>query len=165
MTAIANSLPVSSYGYSSASGSTVATAAVAATSDPSLAQTAVTLSANASIAATLAGGTSANSPDDAVELLNAIVQAGTPSSLLSPTGTGATSPAAQQSKDQALVGSLPAPSSTSGLYDASGILQSTPSTGVASRWATILKANPDFAGTVMTDALNQGIVGLISTSA
>ena len=166
MTTISSSLPVSAYSATSPTA-TQGNTTVAKTSDQSLAQTAVTISAEASIVATLGASSGATPTYDAVGLLNALIQAGNPSSSSTSQASATTgTQAAQPSQDQAAAGSSASlASSTSGLYNASGVLQPTSSTDVTSNWASILKTNPELTSTVTTDAMNQGIVGSLTSSA
>ena len=125
MTTIAGGLPISSYSVM-ISPSISGVPAVSKTSDPVLAKTAVTLSGEAGIVATLGQSNSATPTYDAVGLLNALIQAGTPTqpAPLATTPTTTTTPqAAQQSQDQAIIGSLSSSPATSGLYTASGVVQ------------------------------------------
>ncbi|MBO9880577.1 hypothetical protein [Xanthomonas sp. D-109] len=140
----------------------------------------------------LAGSTAADTglTYNAAGLFNSIVSAG-PTDAASTTGTSgsstdpststtgtgsstgtststATSPyptldQATQTYDQGLLGTITAPPSTPGLYNASGVFSSQ---GLTPQLSSLLQSNPDLSGTVTGDLLNQGIVGgLIDTTA
>ena len=158
MTTITNPPPLTAYSYTPPAANT-GPASVASTLDPSLAQTAVTISAAGNIVATLMANPNAAPTYDAVNLLNALAQAGTPSSSSSAqastnSGSATTQQAAATSSSSA----------SSGLYTASGGLQATPSTDLTSNWASILKTNPELTAVAAGDAMNQGIVGSLSSS-
>ena len=151
---ISSVLPAGSYQQSTPAAGTGATPVVAKTSDASLAQTAVTLSADAGIVAALGASTSGAPTYNAAGLLNALVQAGHPSASSSQASTTTAPQTAQQNQDQAIAGSLPSSPATSGIYNPSGVLQTTPSTDVTANWASILKTNPErrFPGLSFSDS-------------
>jgi hypothetical protein len=152
MTSIAATLPISTNTY----GSTTPVSPIDAGTRYGQPQQAVTLSYDAGVVATIGGGAAATTYD-AAGLLNAFAQAGTAASV---DGSGSTAP----SLDQDLVAALSPPAQTASLYSVSGGLQSTYS-DVTTSFANILKTNPSFAGTVIRDSYNQGIVGTISVQA
>ncbi|WP_295840761.1 hypothetical protein [uncultured Xanthomonas sp.] len=81
------------------------------------------------------------------------------------TGTGPypTLDQATQTYDQGLLGTITAPPSTPGLYNASGVFSSQ---GLTPQLSSLLQSDPSLSGTVTGDLLNQGIVGgLIDTTA
>ena len=168
MTTISSALPI--YNTDASAGS-AAVVSVSKTSDPGLSQIAVSLASDASVVATLdASSSSASATYSAAGLLNSFVQAGNSASTDTSTdpsqpSTDTDSKTAQQSLDQAIVGSLSSSPSTSGIYTSSGALQTLPSTDVTSNWASILKTNPELATTAVADSMNQGIVATLSTSA
>ncbi|WP_420008209.1 hypothetical protein [Xanthomonas sacchari] len=159
--------------------------------DPAAVQQAVELSGDASVILSLGGLTGSTAADtgltyNAAGLFNSIVSAG-PTDAASTTGTSgsstgpatsttgtgtststATSPyptldQATQTYDQGLLGTITAPPSTPGLYNASGVFSSQ---GLTPQLSSLLQSNPDLSGTVTGDLLNQGIVGgLIDTTA
>jgi hypothetical protein len=96
--------------------------------------------------------------------LNTIAQAGaTPSTPLPVPASGTdTETQAQQTTDQAVVGTLPSDSSASAVYNSSGTVASS---NLSSNWATILKSNPTYASSVINYSLMQGIVGSLSVLA
>ena len=161
MTTIITTPPLTAYSYNppaSISGPT----SVTSSPDPNLAQTAVTISSAGNIVATLMANPNSVTKYDAVSLLNALAQAGTPSpSQSSPLSTG--SATTVQPQAQTTFGAF---ASTPGdIYTASGALQTAPATDVTSNWASILKTNPALTAVAVGDAMNQGIVGLLSPSA
>ncbi|WP_371180568.1 hypothetical protein [Xanthomonas sacchari] len=164
---------------------------IVSSNDPAAVQQAVELSGDASVILSLGGLTGSTAADpgltyNAAGLFNSIVSAvptdaasttGTSGSSTDPststTGTGtststATSPyptldQATQTYDQGLLGTITAPPSTPGLYNASGVFSSQ---GLTPQLSSLLQSNPDLSGTVTGDLLNQGIVGgLIDTTA
>jgi hypothetical protein len=158
MTTIPGVTPSSAYGYNAPITSA---SNVAKTSDSGLAQTAVSLSAAGSIVATLGGGSSSPLTYDAAGLLNSLVQAGTAPTSAQTASTQAT---AQNSTNQGSVSTLSTSPTTSSVYNSSGSLQGLPS-NTSANWASMLKANPSLASTVISDSINQGIVGTLSTTA
>jgi hypothetical protein len=162
MTSISGQPPVgSSSAYPAASPSV---SNVAATSNVGLSVTAVSLASDAGVIATLGATSPPSYTYDAKGLLNSLVQAGT-AATVPPQESGATSAAAAQSSlDQAVLGSLAGAATNPSLYSVSGGLQA-PTVDVSASFASILKADPGAAGTVIGDSLNQGIIGSISTSA
>ncbi|MGA8863264.1 MAG: hypothetical protein WB444_05585 [Gallionella sp.] len=135
------------------------------TSIPGLAQSAVSLSVQEGIVATLGGNSASPVTYDAAGLLNALIQAGTPNQS-APTTSNVTSPqaAAQNQVNQDIANALPSSPAASGIYNASGTIQGLPS-NTSANWASILQANPDLSSTVIADSVNQGIVGTLSTMA
>jgi len=77
--------------------------------------------------------------------------------------TTATAPTPQQLADSAIIASLGGSPSTSGIYDGTGTLQSSVDT--SSNWSTILKTNPELAGTVISSSFEQGIVATLNVTA
>ncbi|WP_295862781.1 hypothetical protein [uncultured Xanthomonas sp.] len=177
----------SPYGFSAASassGSAQAGNPIVVSNDPAAVQQAVELSGEASVIFSL-GGLAGTTPADtgltynAAGLFNSIVSAG-PSDAASTssagtststagsstsTGTGPypTLDQATQTYDQGLLGTITAPPSTPGLYNASGIFSSQ---GLTPQLSSLLQSDPSLSGTVTGDLLNQGIVGgLIDTTA
>src|SRR5471032_1240748 len=75
----------------------------------------------------------------------------------------ATAPTPQQLADSAIIGSIGGSPSTSGIYDGTGTLQSSVDT--SSNWSTILKTNPELAGTVISSSFEQGIVATLNVTA
>ncbi|MCI2246973.1 hypothetical protein L3067_20380 [Xanthomonas sp. PPL568] len=166
---------------------------VVSSNDPAAVQQAVELSGDASVIFGLGGLAGTIPADtgltyNAAGLFNSIVSAGPsdpsstattgtsgsstdPSTSTSGTGTSTsttTSPyptldQATQTYDQGLLGTIAAPPSTPGLYNASGVFSSQ---GLTPQLSSLLQSNPDLSGTVTGDLLNQGIVGgLIDTTA
>ncbi len=177
----------SPYGFSAASassGSAQAGNPIVASTDQAAVQQAVELSGEASVIFSL-GGLAGTTPADtgltynAAGLFNSIVSAG-PSDAASAssagtststagsstsTGTGPypTLDQATQTYDQGLLGTITAPPSTPGLYNASGVFSSQ---GLTPQLSSLLQSDPSLSGTVTGDLLNQGIVGgLIDTTA
>ncbi|MCW0374880.1 hypothetical protein [Xanthomonas sacchari] len=177
----------SPYGFSAASassGSAQAGNPIVASNDPAAVQQAVELSGEASVIFSL-GGLAGTTPADtgltynAAGLFNSIVSAG-PSDAASAssagtsnstagsstsTGTGPypTLDQATQTYDQGLLGTITAPPSTPGLYNASGVFSGQ---GLTPQLSSLLQSDPSLSGTVTGDLLNQGIVGgLIDTTA
>ncbi|MCW0398805.1 hypothetical protein NB688_000619 [Xanthomonas sacchari] len=177
----------SPYGFSAASassGSAQAGNPIVASNDPAAVQQAVELSGEASVIFSL-GGLAGTTPADtgltynAAGLFNSIVSAG-PSDAASAssagtststagsstsTGTGPypTLDQATQTYDQGLLGTITAPPSTPGLYNASGVFSGQ---GLTPQLSSLLQSDPSLSGTVSGDLLNQGIVGgLIDTTA
>jgi hypothetical protein len=142
---------------------------VAKTSDTSLSTTAVALASDASVIATLGGSSGSTLVYNAAGVLNELIQAGTSaasSSSADSSATGSTgSQASPDSLDQAIVGSLSASPSTSGIYTADGNLQTSSSTDLTSNWASLLKTNPQLATAATADSFDQGIIGTLSTTA
>lgn len=164
---------------------------IVSSNDPAAVQQAVELSGDASVIFSLGGLAASTAADtgltyNAAGLFNSIVSAGPtdaastsgtsgsstdPSTSTTGTGTStstATSPyptldQATQTYDQGLLGTITAPPSTPGLYNASGVFSSQ---GLTPQLSSLLQSNPDLSGTVTGDLLNQGIVGgLIDTTA
>ncbi len=164
---------------------------IVSSNDPAAVQQAVELSGDASVILSLGGLTGSTAADtgltyNAAGLFNSIVSAGPtdaastsgtsgsstdPSTSTTGTGTSTsttTSPyptldQATQTYDQGLLGTITAPPSTPGLYNASGVFSSQ---GLTPQLSSLLQSNPDLSGTVTGDLLNQGIVGgLIDTTA
>lgn len=164
---------------------------VVSSNDPAAVQQAVELSGEASVIFSLGGLAGSTLADtgltyNAAGLFNSIVSAGpadaasangtagsTTGSSTPTTGTGtstsaATSPypsldQATQTYDQGLLGTITAPPSTPGLYNANGVFSSQ---GLTPQLSSLLQANPSLSGTVTGDMLNQGIIGgLIDTTA
>lgn len=177
----------SPYGFSAASassGSAQAGNPILASTDQAAVQQAVELSGEASVIFSL-GGLAGTIPADtgltynAAGLFNSIVSAG-PSDAASTSSAGtSTSTAgaststgtapyptldqATQTYDQGLLGTITAPPSTPGLYNASGVFSSQ---GLTPQLSSLLQSDPSLSGTVTGDLLNQGIVGgLIDTTA
>lgn len=164
MSTISNATSSSSYGYNS-STTGVSGNPVAQTSDSGLAQTAVSLSVTGSIVATLGGGSPSPLTYSAAGLLNSLAQAGTVPSPAQTAGDSSSQQAtAQYSADQSIVSTLASAPTTSGVYNASGLLQGVPS-DTSANWASILKTNPGLSSSVISDSINQGAVGTLSTTA
>lgn len=177
----------SPYGFSAtsaSSGSAQAGNPIVASTDQAAVQQAVELSAEASVIFGL-GGLAGTTPADtgltynAAGLFNSIVSAGptvaaSASSAGSSTSTTGASTStgtapyptldqATQTYDQGLLGTITAPPSTPGLYNASGVFSSQ---GLTPQLSSLLQSDPSLSGTVTGDLLNQGIVGgLIDTTA
>jgi hypothetical protein len=178
---------------SSTPAATTASASSATNLSAGLTQTAVTLASEASIVSLLGGSQSSATTYTAQGLLSAFTQAGTAPANSTTSGTaagsstgsstGATGNATnttnsansansasstQATQDQAVLSSI-APSSTTnpnaGLYNAVANAGGSASGNVNGDWATVLKSNPSAAGVVSLDAMNQAIVGTISTTA
>jgi len=145
---------------------------VAQSSQSGLSQTAVKLSSDSSIVATLGGSSSTTPLYNAVGLLNSITQAGSAAST-TPASTSTTTPsstqAAQASQDSAVLSSISpsssSSSSTSGIYSAAGTLQNASSTNANSNWASLLQSTPTLASTLASDTSNQAIVASLSVTA
>ncbi len=152
MTTISGALPTSPYNTQPSAGA--GTAASDTGTRVRLWQTAVTLSGDAAVIATLGASGAAGGTYDAAGLLNAFVQAQT-----DPAASG-TPPSA----DQAIVNGLTATPGATPLYSVQGGLQPT-LTNVNANIATILKTDAGFAATAISDATDQGIVATISTFA
>ncbi|XQA77981.1 hypothetical protein ACM9W9_19695 [Xanthomonas sacchari] len=170
----------SPYGFSAASassGSAQAGNPIVASTDQAAVQQAVELSGEASVIFSL-GGLAGTTPADtgltynAAGLFNSIVSAGqsdaastSSAGASTSTGTGPypTLDQATQTYDQGLLGTITAPPSTPGLYNASGVFSSQ---GLTPQLSSLLQSDPSLSGTVSGDLLNQGIVGgLIDTTA
>ncbi|MRH01981.1 hypothetical protein GIY21_16925 [Xanthomonas sontii] len=177
----------SPYGFSAASassGSAQAGNPIVASTDQAAVQQAVELSGEASVIFSL-GGLAGTTPADtsltynAAGLFNSIVSAGptdaaSASSAGSSTSTAGSSTStgtapyptldqATQTYDQGLLGTITAPPSTPGLYNASGVFSGQ---GLTPQLSSLLQSDPSLSGTVTGDLLNQGIVGgLIDTTA
>ncbi|WP_295973071.1 hypothetical protein [uncultured Xanthomonas sp.] len=176
---------------SASSGSAQAGNPIVASTDQAAVQQAVELSGEASVIFSL-GGLAGTTPADtgltynAAGLFNSIVSAGpsdaasasSAGSSTSTTGTSTSSTGtststgtgpyptldqATQTYDQGLLGTITAPPSTPGLYNASGVFSSQ---GLTPQLSSLLQSDPSLSGTVTGDLLNQGIVGgLIDTTA
>ncbi|MBO9873114.1 hypothetical protein [Xanthomonas hawaiiensis] len=177
----------SPYGFSAASassGSAQAGNPIVASTDQAAVQQAVELSGDASVIFSL-GGLAGTTPADtgltynAAGLFNSIVSAGPTGAASASSAGGSTSTAgtststgtapyptldqATQTYDQGLLGTITAPPSLPGLYNASGVFSSQ---GLTPQLSSLLQSNPSLSGTVTGDLLNQGIVGgLIDTTA
>ncbi|MDQ7761947.1 hypothetical protein RAB70_01935 [Xanthomonas sontii] len=177
----------SPYGFSAASassGSAQAGNPIVVSNDPAAVQQAVELSGEASVIFSL-GGLAGTTPADtgltynAAGLFNSIVSAGpTDAASASSAGTSTSTAGAStstgtapyptldqatQTYDQGLLGTITAPPSTPGLYNASGVFSSQ---GLTPQLSSLLQSDPSLSGTVTGDLLNQGIVGgLIDTTA
>jgi hypothetical protein len=120
-------------------------------------QEAVSLSANASVIATL--GTSSGttvSTYNAAGLLNSILQAkSAASSSTSSTTDSSATDATSTSTDAASSTS----DSSSSTQASSSDTSSSTSTDVNTDWSTILKSNPSLAGNVINYSMEQGIIG------
>ncbi|WP_343237368.1 hypothetical protein [Xanthomonas sp. D-93] len=155
-----------------------------ASTDQAAVQQAVELSGDASVIFSL-GGLAGTTPADtgltynAAGLFNSIVSAGPTGAASASSAGGSTSTAgtststgtapyptldqATQTYDQGLLGTITAPPSLPGLYNASGVFSSQ---GLTPQLSSLLQSNPSLSGTVTGDLLNQGIVGgLIDTTA
>jgi len=134
--------------------------------NPGLAQTAVSLAANSGVIATLGATSSTFQTYDAAGLLNTIAQSGVAPSTAIPVPASGTDTQSleQQLLNQGIANSLPTNTSPSGIYTSSGTLTSM-SSDTSTNWATILKADPSFSGTVISDSFAQGIVGSLSVLA
>lgn len=177
----------SPYGFSAASassGSAQAGNPIVASTDQAAVQQAVELSGEASVIFSL-GGLAGTIPADtgltynAAGLFNSIVSAG-PTDAASTSSTGSSTSTAgsststgtapyptldqaTQTYDQGLLGTITAPPSTPGLYNASGVFSGQ---GLTPQLSSLLQSDPSLSGTVTGDLLNQGIVGgLIDTTA
>lgn len=170
----------SPYGFSAASassGSAQAGNPIVASTDQAAVQQAVELSGEASVIFSL-GGLAGTTPADtgltynAAGLFNSIVNAG-PSDAASTSSTGTSTSTtgaststgtgpyptldqATQTYDQGLLGTIAAPPSTPGLYNASGVFSGQ---GLTPPLSSLLQSDPSLSGTVTGDLLNQGIVG------
>ncbi len=125
-------------------------------------QNAIDDSSDEGVVLSLGGGSGiSDSPTYSPQgLLNSFVQAGTPlgdTSSTGPYGPGNDSglASAVQSDDGAVLGAEYA----NGVPGASGY------GNYQSFWGNTLQTNPDMAGTVATDSLDQGLVGTLSTTA
>ena len=187
MTTISSSLPTSAYTYTSPTGSAGSgTTPVATTTNPSLPGTAVTLSTEAGVIATLGANQDTGvTTYNAAGLLNSFVQATNPSQATPQTTNSvpATNPLLSTSQtassndtlDQAVINSLSSTSTNtdassgisglSSVYNANGLLQTSTSTDVTSNWVTLLKQDPGLAGNAIADSMNQGIIGTLSAFA
>src|SRR5471030_2082622 len=88
---------------------------------------------------------------------------GTPATGDTSDSSTATAPTPQQLADSSIISSIGSSPSTSGIYDGSGALQSSVDT--SSNWSTILKTNPELAGTVISSSFDQGIVASLNVTA
>lgn len=140
----------------------VATASTSAQASGTAA-TAVALSSASAVVSSIGGGSGLGvyTPQG---LLNSIQQAGTlqQSTIATPTSGSDVTNEAQQSADQAIVGSLPSSPETSGIYTGNGVLQSDSSSATSANWADILKTNPSLAGTVISDSYQQGVIASLT---
>lgn len=158
MTSAISSLPGSSV-------STAASLAVARTTDAALPAQAVGLSADAGVIATLGGASSSLQTYDAAGLLNTLVGAGQPvADALNIEAGSDVGAVAQDLTDSGVTALLSSDAASSGIYSASGGLQSLVG-GSASNWSTVLKTNPELAGVVVGDSFAQGVIGGINTTA
>jgi len=123
MSTISGVTPSSAYSYNAP---VTSANPVVQTADAGLAQTAVSLSAEGNIVATLGGGSSSSLTYDAAGLLNSLVQAGTATSSAQTSGNSSNPATAQNSTDQGIVSTLSASPTTSGVYNSSGTLQGLP---------------------------------------
>jgi hypothetical protein len=137
------------------------------TSDSSLSSTAVSLSGDASVVASLGN---AVSPDlalyDPSGLLNSLSQAGTQTSApipIPPQGTDISS-LTQQASNFDIVSTLGGDPSSTGLYSTSGSATVLPP-DLSVAFAGLLKSDPNLARTVISDSLNQGLVKSIDVLA
>lgn len=157
--------PVSAFGTVPAT-TTGNGVAVAQTTDSGIARTAVTLSTNAGVIATLGGTSTAALTYNAAGLLNSISRAGTaPTPIPTPQPGTNTQAFALQLLDKGIIGTLASDSVASGIYNGAGVLQSLPSAGLSSHWASVLKTNPGLSANVIADSFNQGIIGTLKVTA
>ncbi|HEY8099257.1 MAG TPA: hypothetical protein VIF82_00740 [Burkholderiaceae bacterium] len=162
MTSAIDTLGSAALGYSPSAISN--STPIVKTADPGLVQTAVELAANASAIASLGNSGTALQTYDAAGLLNSIAQAGSaPSTSIPVPSSGTdTQTEGQQLIDQSVVGTLPSDPGTSGIYSSAGTVQNFSGVNNSTDWATVLKSNPNLAGTVIADSYQQGIVGLLA---
>ena len=130
-----------------------ASSAVAAGASAGLAQSAVDISADEGVVATLGGPAPAGLTYDADGLLDSFVAAGTQASLQPAAGVP------PQTTDQSLVSSLSGTSAT-GYVPASAS-----SIDINARWSSVLQSAPGMAGEVVADQQAQGIVASLSAFA
>lgn len=126
---------------------------VAQTDRPALARIATDLSIDASVVVAFGGSSNSALTYNAAGLLNSLAQAGTDMALPPSAGDALHGP----TTEQAIIGALTGDPQTSGFYTASGALLGLPGADLSAHWATILKSNPDLAGTVVASSLAQGI--------
>ena len=151
MTTISGALPISTSTYDAVAPASSSYAGASYGQS----RVAVALASDAGLIASIGGGVGVTTYS-AAGLLSSLTQAGAaPSS-----GDGSEGP----SLDQALVASLTPQQGEASLYSVSGGLQNT-YTDTSASFASILKDNPAFARTVITDSFNQGIIGTLSTLA
>lgn len=147
----------------------VAQPSIVPSADPGLAVTAVNLSNDASVIATLGNTGSTSLPlYDALGLLNSLSQAGeqTGNSLpVPPQGTNVPN-LTQQVENLAITSVLAADTAQSvpDLYSADGSATAL-APNLATVYSGLLKSDPRLASTVISDSLNQGIVGSLNVSA
>lgn len=147
MNPVSNTSPVSGSLYPTSSPAVTAPPVDTSSALGGMVQDSVTLSSESGIVATLEGGTSSYSASD---LLNSMMNAG-------PQGTSS-SPSDQTTQQSS--STQTGNSTTSGIYDASGALQSLPG-DINSNWASVLKGNPSLTNVVAQDTVDQGIVGTL----
>jgi hypothetical protein len=135
---------------------------IAAGANPGETQSAIDDSSDEGVVLSLGGGSGVDSsPTYSPQgLLNSFVQAGTPladTSSTGPYGSGDDSglASAVQSDDGAVLGA----------EDANGVPGASGYGNYQSLWGNTLQTDPGMAGTVATDALDQGLVGTLSTTA
>lgn len=135
------------------------TISVASTTDPGLAQTAVDLSADAGVIATLGSTSTSLQTYSATGLLNTIAQAGSAPSASAPAPPAGTDipSTVQQQVDKGIADTLSADPATSGVYGRAGTLQNLPG-DTSSNWASVLKSDPSYAGPLIGDSFRQGII-------
>jgi hypothetical protein len=139
--------------------------AVLRSSIPGLAQTAVSLSVQEGIVATLSGAVSAPVTYNAAGLLNTLILAGTANPSIPPSGSVPNPQAtAQNEVNQGIVNTIASSPAASGIYNASGTIEGLTS-GTSADWASILKANPNLSSTLAADSVSQGIAGILSVLA
>jgi hypothetical protein len=138
------------------------TTSVAQTSDESLIESAVDLSANAGVIATLGIPSVDLQTYDASGLLNSFVQAGSvPADAIQVPSEGAdTQDVGQELLDQEVLSTLSADPALSGVYTSAGTVQGL-SSDTTANWASALQANPSLAATVAADTFSQGVVGTL----
>ncbi len=165
MTTISGLPPTSTYNYPSAT----TPKAVAPTPNQALPGVASSLALQGNlVGALVAGQTAGATTYNAQGLLGSFSPTGGASS----SATSGNSPQASASPtststslNQAIVGSLSPTSSSSGVYTASGVLVTLPSTDVTSNWTTMLQQNPGLAASAIGNSMNQAIVGSLSAFA
>jgi hypothetical protein len=129
------------------------------TVDAVLPSIAVSLSAQASVVASLSGNQSTSQVYTAAGLLSSILQAGSlPDPVALPPPGSATQGQAQQQANQLIADSLVASTLGSGLYTGAGLLQSAPSI-LSSYWGDILKTRPNLAGVAASASFDGAVLG------
>lgn len=139
---------------------------VSSTAAGGLSSEAVSLSAESAVVASLGGSTGA-AVYTASGLLDSLQQAGATTEPVAAPADGSnadTSATAQQAQDQAIISSLAAAPSASGVYTGAGTVSGL-SAQASSNWAELLKANPHLAGTVIADSYNAGLVSSLQVTA